>query len=663
MKSFPAFGHRSFSSAWIDVMDLRPWEPPEYYKVRYRYESSDDPEKYLAPQGSSSNSVRGTSIQCFTEENDPARQLGMRWIRHIGEDTSSSSSLELAKAWLKECLPNSEFSSNYHRSVPHHSGSHMSTRLEADVDASSERPSRPFDDQNPNRLLKIEESTSGDLTVRVVDTQNKPYRYAALSYCWGKQNLSEGSEWLLTTENNNLYHVDIVLQDLPPTIRDSISIAWSLGIEYLWIDALCIIQNSAFDWAQEAAKMGGIYFGSVITIAVAGSSSALEGCFNSKSERSTELKEFEDLAIIKAHFADGQESCLYFLGRGASIPDMYQNEIVDGPLSKRAWTYQEYICPRRILYFTSKQIFWECTHCRLSEDNFPQVQSQRPYPILDFEYALDHNDIASFWYIGAVQQYSQRRLTFEGDKLIAISALARATHCLLWCRSGNGRKLTTFACPSWSWASQNSSVSYELAAKALRDLDDDEEKQRREEYRVQHQGQDQDQEVPRLDIENRPYQDEFLIETRSRIVGVEWEPDPINAFGNVRDAYIDLHTMLGTGIVLRDNFGKRTSDWYWADTSVQAIMMPYISPFGRSEWWRATAIMDDAGMAGGQVAIALIRDSQTRRPAFLLLEPPDLEAKIFRRVGLARLDSDALDRDETWKPLMKDWAKRTIRLV
>jgi hypothetical protein len=647
---------REFSSCRVEAMDLRPWEPPENYKVRYSYENSPNPEKYLEPRGSSPKSVRSKTVHCFTEEHDPARQLDICWIRNIGTNTASASSFEIARAWLSKCLSSENPSSSY-RLVPHDS-IRVTTIREATETSSTSLP-QTFEEERPARLLQITETHAGNLGSHVIDTKNDDYRYAALSYCWGPQKTEEGREWQLTRANEVPHHENINVDKLPRTVRDGISIAWQLGIEYVWIDALCIVQDSASDWAREAAKMGGIYLGSLVTIAVSASASVKDGCFNSTSERTTELQSFEDLTIVKGRLQDGQESCLYFLDYAANIPDMYQKEVVNGPLSKRAWTFQEHVLPRRILYFTSKQLLWECTHCRLSEDHFPQIQSSRPYPILDFEYTLDENKIASFWYIGAVEQYSRRQMTFEKDKLVAISALARATHNnrqadyiaglwrdsltlgLTWCRSSNGHKSTTFECPSWSWASQNSEISYRIAAQVLQDLD-------HRYLRGTSNRDDQNEADPA-----RP---------SSQIINVHWKPDMANTFGNVSDAHIDLRTILSTGIVVRDHFSHRLPHGLGWEYS-QAILIPYTSPSGKAEWWPAKATMDDSGAAGAHVTVALLREPTTDNPVFLLLVPSDLVAKTFRRVGLAELNDINRNGERDLVELTQGWTRQTIRLV
>ena len=102
--------------------------------------------------------------------------------------------------------------------------------------------------------------------------------------------------------------------------------------------------------------MGGIYFGSLITIAASASSSAKEGSFTSYSQRTTDLDEFEDLITIEGDLKDDRHSRLYIIDPVALTPDIYGDEIINGPLSKRAWTFQQYVLPRRTLYYASKQL-------------------------------------------------------------------------------------------------------------------------------------------------------------------------------------------------------------------------------------------------------------------------------------------------------------------
>lgn len=98
-------------------------------------------------------------------------------------------------------------------------------------------------------------------------------RYAALSYCWG-----DVKPTVLTTRANLDNHKKgIKLLALPQCLRDAVTVARSLQIQYLWIDALCIIQDDRDDWARESATMSQLFQNAYITIAAAASESFDEG--------------------------------------------------------------------------------------------------------------------------------------------------------------------------------------------------------------------------------------------------------------------------------------------------------------------------------------------------------------------------------------------------
>lgn len=281
---------------------------------------------------------------------------------------------------------------------------------------------------------------------------------------------------------------------------------------------------------------------------------------------------------------------------------------------------------------TSKQLLWECGHCRLSEDNFPQLQGDWLYPIFDYSFALDATAIIELWYKRVVVDYTRRQLTYEQDRLIAISALARATYSnrhiayvaglwrdcivpgLLWRRNGPGCKSKTYSCPTWSWASQNSAVSYDCATPGL-----------------------------------------FKCASTSRLPGsfprlqdVSWANKPENPFGDVLFAYVDLETTITLGSVLRD--GTFYKSWRQVE---QTIIVP--GP-GQNGTLCAGAIMDDADGGGRNVTVANMGH------CLLLLEPPSLGSKEYRRVGLA-LPRKSSQRWDFVDAVSLGWTQRTIRLV
>lgn len=80
--------------------------------------------------------------------------------------------------------------------------------------------------------------------------------------------------------------VNIFLSDLPPLFQDAIIITRQLGLRYLWIDSLCIIQDSLRDWETEAAKMASIYQNSYVTISATDASNGSAKCLQIGEKRS-----------------------------------------------------------------------------------------------------------------------------------------------------------------------------------------------------------------------------------------------------------------------------------------------------------------------------------------------------------------------------------------
>ena len=125
----------------------------------------------------------------------------------------------------------------------------------------------------PSRILDV----SGDpgwVRVQISRQEHRCHKYLTLSHCWG------GTRTITTTSQTLPDFVKgIRLSTMPATFRDAISITRRLGYRYLWIDSLCIIQDSDEDWKHESAVMGQIYGHSDCTIAATGSADSNGGCF------------------------------------------------------------------------------------------------------------------------------------------------------------------------------------------------------------------------------------------------------------------------------------------------------------------------------------------------------------------------------------------------
>ncbi|EMD68557.1 hypothetical protein COCSADRAFT_134413, partial [Bipolaris sorokiniana ND90Pr] len=133
----------------------------------------------------------------------------------------------------------------------------------------------PWEDTDaplPHRVLAIYTDH-----VKLVETKDgQTGCYVALSHCWGNP---ENHPLKTTKENYTERLAGIPLEELPKTFRDAVKITKHIGVKYLWIDSLCIIQDDIEDWKQEAAKMGAVYEYARLTIAAADARDSTEGCF------------------------------------------------------------------------------------------------------------------------------------------------------------------------------------------------------------------------------------------------------------------------------------------------------------------------------------------------------------------------------------------------
>lgn len=230
----------------MTTVDTKPYLGDEWpdvhvtgYGLSNRYEDHEDTGR---PMDVRCETLAG----CFTEEHDPAVVASVPWMRQLGPNTASEPTFDVARGWLHQCLSQRESLTDFE----HPSWTTEEIRLKQHVEEMSA--------EVPARLIDL-----GQRPIRLVET-TKDDRYATLSYCWGK---FAHTPWVTTCANLSMRLHCLQRERLPLTLRDALQIAERLGIRYLWVDALCIVQDDEGDWASQAAKMGGIYAGSVVTIA------------------------------------------------------------------------------------------------------------------------------------------------------------------------------------------------------------------------------------------------------------------------------------------------------------------------------------------------------------------------------------------------------------
>ncbi|KAJ8108700.1 hypothetical protein OPT61_g7988 [Boeremia exigua] len=195
----------------------------------------------------------------------------------------------------------------------------------------------------PTRLLDLDAFPSSKDICMVECGNSMAPEYATLSYRWGGYN-----PVTLCQENYNQLRTRIQFNHLPRTIREAVEVCRALSMRYLWVDALCIIQDGGADFLQEVANMGSIYAGSKFTIAAEDSHDCESGLFRKRSplHRQDCWVECEDVRWI---FQSAHYTCLD-----------HGFQVQSTRLSERGWVFQERALSPRTVHFTSEEIIWEC---------------------------------------------------------------------------------------------------------------------------------------------------------------------------------------------------------------------------------------------------------------------------------------------------------------
>lgn len=216
--------------------------------------------------------------------------------------------------------------------------------------------------------------------------------YCTLSYRWADDQLR--------TDRVNLerHKQAIPMQGLHAPVRDAIIVARKLGIPYLWVDALCICQDSEEEKQREMANMHHIYMNSVLTI------SAIDGAL--------------------------------FVRRDGNACRSRRRIRPRVPPDTRGWVLQEQVLSRRVLSYADGELFWNCLQLRASEGSPIATSLTSEYEewgeeeINSGRRELSRGDnldqsLRLIWK-GLVEAFSVRQLTKPSDRQNAILGLASA---------------------------------------------------------------------------------------------------------------------------------------------------------------------------------------------------------------------------------------------
>jgi hypothetical protein len=347
----------------------------------------------------------------------------------------------------------------------------------------------------PTRLVFV---GSGGLPVRVCQSEPLPSdtRYMTLSHCWGQVRFLT-----LTTKNIIALQRNIAFAHLPATFQDAIKFARYVGVDYLWIDSLCIIQDSKDDWEKESILMESVYSNGFCNIAAAGASDGSGGCFfNRSSDAHTRLtintenipRNQNSWSHVRAWItgkslkpAENEPYCVKPGEYWFHEDNFWSREVISSDLCSRAWVIQERLLAKRVLYFCPTQILFECNRLRACEtwqpESLPRNDSDEIRAILvsaNLNFTRRDPKPALEAWVYLVYNYSGCELTYEKDRLIALAGLARHfqrflksqylaglwetgfVHQLCWENRNNSTRPTSYQAPSWSWASNSGGVSY-----------------------------------------------------------------------------------------------------------------------------------------------------------------------------------------------------------
>lgn len=328
-------------------------------------------------------------------------------------------------------------------------------------------------------------------------------QYWTLSHRWGDPEkiikLLGGNPDKGTISNERDFRNGITLNELSPTFRDAMELVDKMGYRYIWIDCLCIFQDSSSDWEQEAPTMKDVYENSFCNISAIRSSYDVSlGLFGPRLAEPSFLCPFSVDSELP-HLGDGQTEKWNFW-----YNSMWVDEINKAPLSSRGWVIQERFLARRTIHFAQNQIFWECLQnlrCEADHEGrlgllewmggsqvirktrgvkaslrtiikhlHPELKASKGSRLWD---KSEWSTLQGCWRT-IVTTYSSCNLTKESDRLIAISGVAkkfreviggrylaglweRGLHTDLMWRSnasqGAAARPSEFFAPSWSWAS------------------------------------------------------------------------------------------------------------------------------------------------------------------------------------------------------------------
>ena len=317
----------------------------------------------------------------------------------LSSNTRSDETLSQAKSWLERCV------------ASHHSCSNSA------------------DPENwyPSRLLDGGPKGNSVLYCRLVATNgaNLHGAYMTLSHCWGHVDCLK-----LTTSNYGEMTDAILVSDLPQLYKDAVSVTRKLGVRYLWIDSLCIIQegDQHADWVEEVKMMDKVYANSYCNIAATNAPTGHHTMFHHR-----------DPALLNpqvVHCNVNGRAGFYHIFDSSRV--IGWRDVEGALLNTRGWVLQERLLSPRTLHFSNPQIFWECRQgfsCETYPDGIPCTTGNS---VAMFKHHMSRlpssqhsKHPAYFTWPRVIFAYTKSQISYPSDKLVAVSAVAKVMRSIL----------------------------------------------------------------------------------------------------------------------------------------------------------------------------------------------------------------------------------------
>jgi hypothetical protein len=279
-------------------------------------------------------------------------------------------------------------------------------------------------------LLDVKDAQAGKL--RLVLGQQLKSPYVALSHRWVS---GPTPKWVTSKSNIEERRSSFEISVLPESIRDAVLFTSRLGLQYLWVDSVCIIQDSPDDWRSESVKMLDVYGNSTLTLFADSAIDDEDKFLKPRDTGNFQRRRGTSLIIGSSTGASVKIDLLerysrYHAVLPARSSELFQIDVVTSGLSSRGWIFQEQVISSRRLYFGNHQMYWMCEEAFNAEDGSdlnvpyyfqwlfrPREGNDQPRPIRT---SAQHRDWAAL-----VENYSHRALSRSEDKLRALSGLAK----------------------------------------------------------------------------------------------------------------------------------------------------------------------------------------------------------------------------------------------